>query len=650
MSDDEHSDPSSEGEDLTTTGLIATRAKRATAGNLYATLRANLDDEELQKELLAEEEDDQGEYEASEKEDDDAAMESSSDDEDAGPPKEGEQEDLEGEKALKRAERVEAKKKRKMEEAKMRVPAFARAKKRVKLADDVKAEDGSAPKKPKKKSERSDWRPTDADAPTRQSSRAAAVANREIVHANLKESLVRSEKQKKVMANHQAREQFKKRMEWTQEERLAKTARIEKETAREFGRWEREEAERQRLRDEQLAAKRNRGLDGPVIRYWSGSVLWEGDKIKKKRLHGSVNVDDLNDELTKTSGATSINGDDTTDALANFAAGKLTDTAPTSTSGSGLGTPGLTVPKNAAPAATPGPSQLELQQKAQQPQANPQGQSESQTHWLDGIEQYASEQPEPVPPSTMAPAAPMPLQTNPYTPSATSINGAPAQYPSVQPTSPYPPLAPARYGLPQPCSNTQPHHIWPAPFQGPSTNHSQLPYATALSPPLPKEQARRSLIILEQFEHLEASTTSRRSTGKTSKDATTDPTPVASTLLPGSYPPFTPDESRYLVNKKWKKEFPPPPEKAKCALTAWPAKFRDPKTGLAYADLQQYKMIQRLLMGGCQWSSFLGAWVGPTYGDTGRPAKGVPDGFGVPIEQPVSSNDSAGDTKMEDVG
>ena len=55
-------------------------------------------------------------------------------------------------------------------------------------------------------------------------------------------------------------------------------------------------------------------------------------------------------------------------------------------------------------------------------------------------------------------------------------------------------------------------------------------------------------------------------------------------------------------------------------------------------------------MGGCQWSSFLGAWVGPSYGDTGRPAKGVPDGFGVPVEEAVVGQDSAGDTKMEDVG
>ena len=642
MSDDERSDSSSEGEDLTTTGLIATRAKRATAGNLYATLRANLDDEELQKELLAEDEDDQGEYEASDKEDDDAAMESSSDEEDAGPPKEGDKEDLEGEKALKRAERAEAKKKRNMEEAKMRVPAFARAKKRVKLADDVKADDGSAPKKPKKKSERSDWRPSDADAPIRQSSRAAAVASREIVHANLKQSLVRSEKQKKVMANHQAREQFKKRMELTQEERLAKTARIEKETAREFGRWEREEAERQRIRDEALAAKRNRGLEGPVIRYWSGSVLWEGDKIKRKRLHGSVNVDELSDEPTKAADATSINGDELNNALANFTAGKLTGTAPTSMSGSGPGTPGLTAPKNIALAATQAPSQ-QPQQPSQPTQA-----LQSQTHWLDGIEQYASEQPEPVPAATSSQTAPMPLQPNPYTPSAPAINAAPVQHPPLQPVSPYPPLVAAQSSSHLP-PTAQPYHAWPSGFPGPSTN-PQIPYVAAPPPPLPKEQARRSLIILEQFEHLEGSTTIRRSTSKTSKDTTTDPTPVASTLLPESYPSFTPDETRYLVNKKWKKEFPPPPEKTKCALTAWPAKFRDPKTGLAYADLQQYKMIQRLLMGGCQWSSFLGAWVGPSYGDTGRPAKGVPDGFGVPVEEAVVGQDSAGDTKMEDVG
>ncbi|EME84712.1 uncharacterized protein MYCFIDRAFT_59867 [Pseudocercospora fijiensis CIRAD86] len=305
MSSDEGSS-GSEIEDVSTTGLIATRTKRATAGNLYATLRHNLDDEELQKELLAEDEDDVGDYEGSDKDDDDA-MSSSGDEDDQGPAAEGDKEDLEGEKELKKAERAQNKKKRKLEEAKKRIPNWQ--KKRVKLADDAKAEDGQ-PAKPKKKSERSNWLPTAADAPTRQSSRTSAVANREMVHTNLKESNERSEKQKTVMSKHKERLKASQRAPISQEERFAKAARIEKETAREFGRWEREEAERQRIREEQLAAKRKRGIDGPVIRHWSGSVLWEGDKIKNKRLRASQNVDDIEDKPKETeSSADAADGD-----------------------------------------------------------------------------------------------------------------------------------------------------------------------------------------------------------------------------------------------------------------------------------------------------------------------------------------------------
>ena len=269
-SEDERSDSSSDSEDLDTTGLIATRQKRATAGNYYATLLANLDDEELQKDLLAEdEEEDAGDYEGSEKDgDDDEALESSSEDEDEGPTKE----DLEGEKALKRQERAEAAKKRKVHDARLKIPAWRQQqKKRVKLADDVKTEDGSTSEplkaKAKKKSERSNWLPTAADAPLRQSGRSLAVANREVVHANLKQSAQRSEKQRRVMKDASEREKSRKRMEgMSQEERMKKCERIERETAREFGRWEREEAERQRLREEAIAAKRNKGVHGPVVK------------------------------------------------------------------------------------------------------------------------------------------------------------------------------------------------------------------------------------------------------------------------------------------------------------------------------------------------------------------------------------------------
>lgn len=598
MSDDSDGE-SSGGEDIATTGLIATRTKRSTAGNLYHSfIQPNLDDDALRKELLEDEEGDEGEFEGSDKDSDDALSSSDDDDDDAGPPQEGDKEDLAGERELKRQEREQlkqARQKRKMEEAKMRISTrFQPMKKKVKLADDVKTEDGAStstpvPSKPKKKSERQDWRPTEADMPVRQSSRSTAVANREMVHSNLAESIKRSEKQKKIMANAAKREKANARAQLTQEERFAKAAKIEKETVKEFGKLQREEAERQRLREEALAAKRRRVIDGPVVKYWSGSALWEGDKIKDYRLHGSLKIEEIKDrpdvEIGEVEDISSANS--TAYATATGTPVALSVPATPGFAGSRPLQPIIAAPQPAPPSAGP-------------------------SSWLDGIHEYAHGQP--------------PL----YTPSTPAIN-TPSQ---------------ASNGLTPLALKPTSNHCTPNP---PTMYHALLPYTNSLNqfqlntpaqqtPPIPaavliKQQAQRSLIMLEAFEKLETSATSRRSTSKTSKDATLEPTPVASTLLPFSYPSFTPDEARYLTHRKRstaKDPLPPPPIKARCSLTPFPAKFRDPMTGIYYAGLAEYRIIKRLLTGGCQWSSLLGAWVGPTYGTTGRPATGVPEGFVAP--------------------
>ncbi|MCJ1286323.1 hypothetical protein MMC26_005668 [Xylographa opegraphella] len=60
-----------------------------------------------------------------------------------------------------------------------------------------------------------------------------------------------------------------------------------------------------------------------------------------------------------------------------------------------------------------------------------------------------------------------------------------------------------------------------------------------------------------------------------------------------------------------------------CAITGHPARFRDPKTGLPYANSYAYKEIQKLCSGGSRWSSLLGCYVGPV----ASAARGVPDQF-----------------------
>ena len=60
-----------------------------------------------------------------------------------------------------------------------------------------------------------------------------------------------------------------------------------------------------------------------------------------------------------------------------------------------------------------------------------------------------------------------------------------------------------------------------------------------------------------------------------------------------------------------------------CAITGYPARYRDPKTGLPYVNAYAYKEIQKLREGGVRWSSLLGCFVGPV----ATAARGVPEGF-----------------------
>lgn len=607
---DSGSGSGSDGEGVETTGLIATRAKRSTAGNLYASLRANLDDEDVRRDLLAEdEEDDAEDYEGSEKEDDDEAMESSSDEEDAGPPKEGEAEDLAGEKALQKTERAEARKKRKVQDARLKLPAWQKKNKRVKLADDVKSEDGAAAAKPKKKSERANWLPSAADAPLRQSGRSLAVQNREVTHANLKQSYERSEKQRKVMKNAAERDKDKQKRTMSQLERLEICKKIAKQTDRDFGRWEREEAERQRIRDEQLAAKRKRDLDGPVVRYWSGSAIWRGDKLEEKRVpHGSLKVEELKAEPKKPA---IVEGDSAPQAASSISTISETGTtapAAASTNGQPLAAP------PSAPASNTN--------------------TQAQVPWLQGIHDYATQQAAPAP-STSALLAPQP--------GAPSTVGMPPYVqapPAAAAAAPTP--APTTVAYQSPSSN--PYTGWPP---GAQQFPVQLPSAPP-PPPVITEQAQRSLLMLEHFDSLETAS-------KRSKSATTplEPSAPATVLLPESYPSFNPDESKYLLAKHSTRKkigaenIPPGPDKTKCAIIPNAvARYRDPKTGLPYLDRQCYKIIQRVLAGGCQWSGLLGAWVGPSYGVMGRPARGVPEDFNVApaaVGKGVVKMESAGD-------
>lgn len=60
-----------------------------------------------------------------------------------------------------------------------------------------------------------------------------------------------------------------------------------------------------------------------------------------------------------------------------------------------------------------------------------------------------------------------------------------------------------------------------------------------------------------------------------------------------------------------------------CVITSLPARYRDPETGLPYANAYAYREIRRATEQKYAWSSMLGCYVGPM----GFAARGVPERF-----------------------
>jgi len=270
--------------------------------------------------------------------------------------------------------------------------------------------------------------------------------------------------------------------------------------------------------------------------------------------------------------------------------------------------------------------------------------------WLSGIQDYASH----TAPTQASPAVSTPLPAAQIVdagsaPDALNTNATP--YPQAAQHSVPAPQAPGQHFQvpgPQPAATQPAYTGWPG--SGVQQAPIQLSAAPQTQPPPPppaptiREQAQRSLVILEEFAELDNNNpTTKRSTKLTASSL--EPTVPATILLPESYPSFTPEESKYLLARQRRARanadslMPPAPAKQLCAITSWNAKYRDPKTGLHYADMHIYKIIQRVLAGGCQWSGLLGCWVGPTYGSMGRPARGVPDGFAGPSAPVVAGKE-----------
>ena len=170
----------------------------------------------------------------------------------------------------------------------------------------------------------------------------------------------------------------------------------------------------------------------------------------------------------------------------------------------------------------------------------------------------------------------------------------------------FPPEA-APLTAPSPAPLLHPHAAPPAPLSDPSAPQvslkpapQQIPFqpdpgALSAPPPLPppaiRETSTRNLVILTSFDTL---------------------------------PPSSKQLSAYAFfsnNRKTPKPSKHAPEL--CAITSLPARYRDPSTGLGYANAYAYQKLQELKKQNYVWSGMLGCYVGRS----GTAARGVPDGF-----------------------
>lgn len=591
-------------QDVPIESLVSGRERRKTAGNRYdrGTVLEEAENAEDQDEvtlLFADNEEEDEEFK-SDAEDEDAEM-SSSDDDDQGP--NAAADDMEGEQELQKQAKQERSKKRKAELALTSVAGM-----RKKLKRDPTKPAVPIPAKPSKKKERVTW--VHDEKSGRSSLRKQTLVHREETIARLKESEAQS---KKLKALKEKRDREKARdapKELTQADRLAEAARVERQNAKSLNRWEAGEKKRQEEQAAKLAALRDKKLEGPVITWLSQKVKWRGRDLSR-----------VADKDVAESTGPKKRGRKSKAELEQIAADKAAES---------IGVPGGQPAMNATTPITPSllphprpsaqgpvPETIPTPSPASapsQPQIAPPAPEQPQDYFLKGIHEYANLQVESNA-SSSKPATPALEESDIQ--QDTEIKERPQQEDQKQPeTDPKIPLLSTESGPPAPhpipirsASSDGTGNVVikaelpavPASIQmvaGPGDLAPQpMPVVIELEsvpePPVTEEDCTRELLILEKFDELSGDARQEYSFFYNKKTTT-----------------------RTVRGVKQSQEL--------CPITTLPVRYRDPSTGIAYANAAAYKKLQESKHHKYAWSSMLGCYVGL---ENGVVARGVPEGF-----------------------
>ncbi|KAF2653225.1 YL1-domain-containing protein, partial [Lophiostoma macrostomum CBS 122681] len=606
---DEESEP-----EAPTDLMVVSRARRSNAGNRMSTLLAKSAEEEEwgeeweeapnEEEFLGDEANDQDDFNL------DSSSSEEGDDEGA--------DDDAGEKELRKAERQERIKKRKPATNPFTARLAAAARKRVKL--DVPTSDtqpGPAPR-PKKKSERASWIPTPEEGPTRTSSRKQTVANKEHTLAKLKEKDRRRDDTLAMMKAAEARKAKDEPKAMSQAERLAEAARVERVNSKSLHRWEVAEEQRAAERQAQIDALKNRQIEGPFVRWYSGPTIRVDNQVKYTgkgcptvaELEAKYNKDPPpvsrpaaheSDTVVVSSFSQSEQPVQKADApsqstvsqnFPQYSASQTSPTSPQQPSERHVGT------------AYPGSVMFV-------PPQNPDS-------FLSGIEQYTTDQQK---------AA---LQDQ-------SSHTTPQPQPSVRPQPASTPDQTPQYTHPQidqlpPNPFSQPPLSHPHPSLSDPALHTALDPASLLQqfkrpPPAPLPPRKRHIVKLERevitmhsFPHLDpaTSTTQPSSRARTSTSLSKEKDRAALIQLCIALFAWTHADAASFVAQslnppKTKRELKAEimgVKKERCAITNQVARYRDPGTGIAYRDRKAFAVLRGIVEGGFVWSGALGCYVG----------------------------------------